>query len=82
MRIEEVSLGVRIPVLLKEKLDHFCEEHGLKMSHVVKTALMDKLREFKEELEDIRMAKERLRDGGFFSQEEYDRYLKKRLRKK
>jgi hypothetical protein len=35
MKAAEVPLGARIPSALKKKLDRFCREHGLKMSHVV-----------------------------------------------
>jgi hypothetical protein len=57
-------------------------EHGLKMSHFVKTALQDKLGEMEEELKDIAMARGRLVDAEFISREEYDRYIRRRLGKK
>jgi len=78
----DVALGARIPRELKEKLNRFCLEHGLKMSHFVKTALQDKLGETVEELKDIAMARERLADAEFITREEYDRYIRRRLGKK
>jgi predicted DNA-binding protein len=78
----DVALGARIPRELKERLDQFCLEHGVKMSHFVKTALQDKLGEAEEELKDRAMARERLRDSDFVTREEYDRYIKRRLRSK
>lgn len=80
MKTGDVALGARIPRKLKDKLDRFCREHGLKMSHLVKTALLDKLGELEEEIKDTALARERLKDAEFISQEEYDRYLKRRLR--
>lgn len=77
-----VGLGARIPKELKEKLNRFCLEHGLKMNHFVKTAIADKLGEMEEELQDIAMARQRLSDAEFVSEEEYDRYIKRRLGKK
>ena len=38
----EVALGARIPKELKVRMNRFCLEHGLKMSHFVKRALQDK----------------------------------------
>ena len=75
----DVPLGARIPKELKKKLDRFCREHGLKMSYVVATALEDKLGELEEELEDRAVARERLQDAEYVSQEEYDRYIQRRL---
>ena len=79
MKTLDVPIGARIPKSLKKKLNRFCEEHGLKMSHVVATALEDKLGELEEELDDRARARERLKDAEFVSQEEYEQYLKKRL---
>ncbi len=79
MKAAEVPLGARIPNGLKKKLNRFCKEHGLKMSHVVTTALEDKLGELEEELQDIAMVKKRLEDAEFVSGDEYDAYLKHRL---
>jgi len=78
----EVALGARIPKELKERMNRFCLEHGLKMSHFVKRALQDKLSEAEEEIKDIAMARERLADAEFVSREEYDRYIRRRLTKK
>jgi predicted DNA-binding protein len=79
---DNVALGARIPKELKEKLNRFCQEHGLKMSHLVKRALQDKLGEAEEEIKDIAMARERLADAEFVTREEYDRYIRRRLGKK
>ena len=79
MKAAEVPLGARIPKALKKKLDRFCKEHGLKMSHVVATALEDKLGELEDELEDIAMVRRRLDDAEFVSEGEYDAYIKRRL---
>jgi predicted DNA-binding protein len=78
----EVALGARIPKELKERMNRFCQEHGLKMSHFVKRALQDKLGEMEEEIKDAEMAHERLADAEFVSQGEYDRYIRRRLGKK
>lgn len=82
MKTPDVALGARIPKELKEKLNRFCFEHGLKMSHFVKTALEDKLGEAEQELKDRAMARERLQDAEFVAAEEYERYIKRRLRSK
>jgi predicted DNA-binding protein len=81
-KTEEVALGARIPKELKEKLNRFCLEHGLKMSHFVKRALQDKLGEAEEEIRDVAMARDRLADAEFVTREEYDRYVRRRLGKK
>jgi len=79
---EEVALGARIPKELKERMNRFCLEHGLKMSHFVKRALQDKLGEAEEELKDAAMAHDRLADAEFVTREEYNRYIRRRLGKK
>jgi len=79
MKAADVPVGARIPKALKRKLDRFCKEHGLKMRHVVKGALEDKLLELEEELKDIALVRKRLEDADFASQNEYDRYMSKRL---
>jgi predicted DNA-binding protein len=79
MKVLDAPLGARIPKALKKKLDQFCQEHGLKMSHVVAMALEDKLGELEEELEDRALAKARLKDAEYVSQADYDAYLKRRL---
>ncbi len=63
MKTLDAPIGARIPKRLKKKLDAFCHEHGLKMSHVVTTALEDKLGELEEELDDRAWARERLKDA-------------------
>jgi hypothetical protein len=45
----------------------------------VATALENQLGELEEELEDRALARQRLKDAEFVSQEEYDRNLKRRL---
>ena len=45
----------------------------------VATALENQLGESEEELEDRALDRQRLKDAEFVSQEEYDRYLKRRL---
>jgi predicted DNA-binding protein len=81
-KTEEVALGARIPKELKERMNRFCLEHGLKMNHFVKRALQDKLGEAAEEIKDVAMARERLADAEFITREEYDRYIQRRLGKK
>lgn len=81
MQTIEVPLGARIPKPLKRKLDEFCKGHGFKMSFVVASALEDKLGELEEELEDRAIASKRLADAEFVSQDEYERYLKRRFGK-
>lgn len=79
MKTLDVPVGARIPKALKKKLDQFCREHGLKMSYVVAAALEDKLGELEDELADRDLAKARLGDAEFISQEDYDAYIKRRL---
>lgn len=82
METVDVPLGARIPRALKKKLAQYCHAHGLKMSHVVRTALEDKLGELEEEIEDRRLGRERLEDAEFVTREEFARYLKRRRAKR
>ncbi|OHB77854.1 MAG: hypothetical protein A2Z34_10700 [Planctomycetes bacterium RBG_16_59_8] len=79
MSVAVVPLGARIPELLKKRLDRVCEEHGLKMNFVVAAALEDKLGEIREELADRALARRRLQDAEFASEDEYRRYVKRRF---
>ena len=50
----EVSqLSTRLNVRVKEAVEHYCREQGVKMNHFVETALIDKLQEL-EDIEDVR----------------------------
>ena len=40
---EQVIIGFRIPVALKERITHYCERNGVKMGHFVTEALKDRL---------------------------------------
>lgn len=44
-----VQISARIDSRIKEALDHYCERSGVKLNHLVKEAIIDKL----EELEDV-----------------------------
>jgi len=75
---EQVLLGARIPIPLKERLLKYCLSHGLKMNYFVSEAIKEKLQEIVEERQLAAIAKERLKTGKFVSQKEFDKYLSKR----
>lgn len=74
----QIFLGARIPVSLKEKLSKYCLTYGIKMNYFVAEAISEKLQEIAQERWDITVAKERLKDAKFVSQEGFNRYLLKR----
>lgn len=75
---EFVLMGTRVPTNLKEKLSHYCLNHGIKMSYFVTEAIKEKLLEIAEDNQDIAIAEERLKDAEFISQKEFNKYLLKR----
>lgn len=66
----QVLLGVRVPLPLKEKMSQYCFSHGVKMSYFVTEAIRERLLEIAEDNEDIVLARERLKSAEFVSQKE------------
>ena len=75
---EQVLLGARIPVNLKEVLSRYCTSHGVKMSYFVTQALKEKLLENVQDNHDLTVAGERLKNPDYISQTEFNKYLRKR----
>ena len=65
------QLATKIDKTVKEALDHFCDEHGLKIGRFVEDAILDKLEEY-EDISDIR----KLRQESFKSFDEVIKELK------
>jgi len=75
---EQTQLGARIPVDLKEVLSKYCSSRGIKLNYFVTQAIREKLLEAIEDYEDLKIAKERLKNDKFVSLDELDDYLRKR----
>ena len=78
MHTQQVLLGARIPVSLKEKVSKYCLNHGIKLGYFVAQAIKEKLLEMAEENQDVRIANARLKKAEYFSQNEFNAYLSKR----
>jgi predicted DNA-binding protein len=63
MRSQQVLLGTRIPLDLKEKLYQYCVSHGIKMSYFVSEAIKKRLLEIAEDNRDLGIARARLKSG-------------------
>jgi len=74
----QVLLGTRVPFILKEKLTRYCHENGIKMNHFISEAIKERLQEVSEDAEDLRIARDRLKDAKFISQEQMRKYVKER----
>lgn len=75
---QQTQLGARIPAGLKEVLSKYCSSRGIKLNYFVTQAIREKLLEAIEDYEDLKIAKERLKDAKFVSLDEVDDYLRKR----
>ena len=75
---ENVLIGARVPVNLKESLSKYCLSHGVKMNYFITEAIKEKLLEIAEDNEDIAVANERLKNAEFISQEEFNKSLLKK----
>lgn len=75
---EQVLLGARIPVDLKQKLARYCLDHGIKMNYLITEAIKEKLLEISEDNEYLLAAEERMKNPKFVSQKEFDKYLNQR----
>lgn len=75
---KEKLIGARIPSALKESLDKYCTEHGVKMSFFVSQAIREKLEEVIEDENDLTMIQERLKKPDFATSEEFNDYLSRR----
>ena len=74
----QTQLGARIPVDLKEILSKYCSSRGIKLNFFVTQAIREKLMEAIEDYEDLKIAKERLKNAKYLPLEELDNYLRKR----
>lgn len=75
---EQVLLGARIPVDLKQRLNRYCLAHGIKMNYLITEAIKEKLLEISQDNEDLQAAEERMKNPKFVSQKEFDKYLSHR----
>ncbi|MBN1445195.1 MAG: hypothetical protein JW957_03705 [Candidatus Omnitrophica bacterium] len=75
---KEKLIGARIPSVLKESLDKYCAEHGVKMSFFVSQAIREKLLEVIEDENDLRVIRERLKKPDFATSEEFNDYISRR----
>ena len=73
--IKEKLVGARIPASLKEVLDKYCKEHGVKMNFFVVHAIREKLLEVVEDEDDIKVISERLKKPDFATAQEFNDYL-------
>ena len=48
-----VQISARIETALKQKIDEYCQTHGVVMNHFIQQALIDRLEEL-EDVEDLR----------------------------
>ncbi|MGE4131833.1 MAG: hypothetical protein AB7F86_09340 [Bdellovibrionales bacterium] len=65
------QLATKIDARVKDALDSFCEERGLKLGRFIEDAILDKLEEF-EDVSDLR----KLRNDSFRSLDEVLKELK------
>lgn len=74
----QIFLAARIPVSLKEKLQKYCLNNGIKISYFVTEAIKERFVEILEDRRDLSEAKKRLKNTKLVSQEELNNYLSKR----
>ena len=79
---DQVLLGVRVPAALKGKLTGYCDDHGIRVSHLVAEAIRENLEELAEDARDLSTARDRMADGQYLSGTALNAYLRKRGIKK
>lgn len=75
---DQILIGTRVPVSIKEKLTKYCLDNGVKINYFVTQAIKEKLEELGEDNKDIAAVKERLKNPEFISQRDFNAYLHKR----
>ncbi len=75
---EQILIGARIPVSIKEKLSKYCLDHGVKINYFVTQAIKEKLKEVSEDNQDIAIADQRLKNPEFISQSDFNKHLSRR----
>ena len=73
-----VALAAKIPADLKKRVQEYCDRRGVKLQFVIEEALDKKLREEAEDRRDEKIALERLKNAEYVSEEQMNRYLRKR----
>lgn len=81
MAIKTVTLSARIPVSVKNQLDWICENQGYRTGFLVTEALREKLQEMLEDVQDLKVAEERMKSQ-MTSYGVYRQYMRRRLKRK
>jgi hypothetical protein len=79
---DQVLIGARIPLPLKEELTMYCLHHGIKMNHFVTKAIREKLTEMAAEKTDVLMAKKRLTGAEFINETQFNQLLARKRKSK
>ena len=75
--MEKILLGARLPKTIITELREYCKSHGIMINHFVAEAIAKKLREEKEDEEDIATIRVR-KNEPTINEEEWKNYLKNR----
>ena len=75
---EQILIGARVPVTLKQKLSKYCVTNGVKINYFVAQAIKEKLEDIKEDNHDIAIAEGRLKNPEFISQSGLSKHLSRR----
>lgn len=75
---DQILIGARVPVSIKEKLTKYCLGNGVKINYFVTQAIKEKLEELGEDNKDIAVVKERFKNPEFISKRDFNAYLHKR----
>lgn len=71
-------IGVRIPDNIKKRFDNYCDLKGLKKNYLLSKIIEEKITEFEEDEEDVKLAEQRITEEKI-SLQEFNKYLEKRV---
>ena len=80
IKAKEIPLGVRISDKIKRTLDAYCRQSGISRKFFVEEAIKEKLLDIMEELDDVALAKERLKHPAGITEKEMEEYFAKRIK--
>jgi len=74
--IKSSPLGIRIPDDIKKRFDDYCDSRGLKKNYLLSKMIEEKLAEFEEDEEDLKLAEQRIAENKI-SLNEFNKYIEK-----
>ena len=73
---KSIPIGVRISDDIKKRFDNYCDSKGLKKNYLLSKMIEEKLIEFEEDEEDLKLSEQRVAEEKI-TLDEFNKYIEK-----